>query len=97
MIAKQPTRRTRIGKRNQVTLPAEMLRVLGLRPGEAVTLSLREGTAIEVAKAADPVAHAFGLLHRPGQKTLSEEELNEAIREAASTAATERYLRSLRQ
>lgn len=95
MIAKQPARRTRIGKRNQVTIPAQMLRALGLKPGEAVTLSLRDNSAIEVARANDPIAHALGLLYRPGVKPLSDEELEDAIDEAASAAATERHIRSL--
>ncbi len=95
MIAKSTTRRTRIGKRNQVTIPAEMLRALGVKPGETVTISLRDGVAIQVAKAEDPIAHALGLLHRPGMKVLTDRQLKKAISEAASAAATERYLRSL--
>ena len=83
-----------MGKRNQVTIPVEMLRQLGVQPGESVSLTLTEDKMIRVEKAEDPIAHALGLLHRPGMKPLSDEELEEAIREAQAERATERYLRS---
>ncbi|MEP7217201.1 MAG: AbrB/MazE/SpoVT family DNA-binding domain-containing protein [Anaerolineaceae bacterium] len=54
MLAKHPARRTRIGKRNQVTIPADVLRALDLGPGAEVQIELKaDGTAV-LSKPADP-------------------------------------------
>ncbi len=77
---------TRVGKRNQVTIPANMLRELGVGPGEQVEVSQSNG-ALVLRKAGDPIARASGMLHDPARKPVSEEEL----------AAVERQAREERQ
>lgn len=95
MIAKNRPHRTRVGKRNQVTIPVEMLRSLGVGPGDSVNVVLRDGGEIWIQKGIDPVEHALGLLHRIGMTSVSDDELEDAIREADMEQATARYLRSL--
>jgi len=95
---------TRINKRNQVTIPAEMLRDLGLAPGDEVEMEESDGK-LAVRKADRPagtvgefrnaIERASGLLWRPRNPTRSDEELEEAIRVASDEGATERYRRSL--
>jgi AbrB family looped-hinge helix DNA binding protein len=84
----------RIGKRNQVTIPADILEELHLGPGVEVEVT-KEGRGLRIRPVQDPIAYASGLLRRPGQRVLSDEELEVAIREASQEAATRRYLRTL--
>lgn len=92
MTALRP-RRTRVGKRNQVTIPAEMLRHLGVAPGEDVEVVEGDGS-VTIRKADDPIARAYGMLHRPGEKPMDIEEINEIIRSGAEEVALRRYLRT---
>jgi AbrB family looped-hinge helix DNA binding protein len=94
---------TRINKRNQVTIPAEMLRDLGLEPGDEVEVE-EAGGKLAVTKLSRPaktkqeyldaIERASGSLWRPNNPVLSDEELEEAIRVASEEGATERYRRS---
>jgi AbrB family looped-hinge helix DNA binding protein len=77
---------TRVGKRNQVTIPAAMLRVLGLGPGEAVRVAQVDGR-IEITPAEDPVARAYGMLRKYGAPVLTNEELLQVIEEARQARA----------
>lgn len=54
MIAKRTPHRTRVGKRNQVTIPVALLRELGIGPGDQVEVSLDTDRTIGIAKADDP-------------------------------------------
>ena len=83
-----------MGKRNQITIPAAMLRELGVAPGEQVEISVAEGS-IAVTKAEDPVDRALGFLASPERARLSDDQLRDAIAAAAHDAATTRYLRTL--
>jgi AbrB family looped-hinge helix DNA binding protein len=67
--------------KGQVTLRKEVLRHLGVQPGEKVDVDLMPGGRVQV-KAARPkgdISAAFGILKREGQPTLSIEEMNEVI------------------
>src|SRR5688572_21653109 len=92
MIARP--RRTRIGKRNQVTLPAATLRRLGLQPGDTVEIRDEE-SGVSIKKADDPISRLMGILWRPDLPVLSDEELEAEIKRASEEGATARYLRSL--
>jgi len=78
MTALRP-RRTRVGKRNQVTIPAEMLRHLGVAAGEDVEVLEGDGS-VTIRKADDPIARAYGMLHGPGEKPLEIDEMEALIR-----------------
>ncbi len=92
MTALRP-RRTRVGKRNQVTIPAEMLRHLGVAPGEDVEVIESDGS-VTIRKADDPIARAYGMLHRPGEKPLEIDEMEALIRRESEAAALRRYRRT---
>lgn len=92
MTAIRP-RRTRVGKRNQVTIPAAMLRHLGVAPGESVEV-VEAGDSITIRKADDVLSRAAGMLYRPGAAPLTVEEMNELIRKGMDEAAMRRYRRS---
>jgi AbrB family looped-hinge helix DNA binding protein len=85
---------TRVGKRNQVTIPVEMLRALGVGPGDRVEVSRDDGV-LSIRKAEDAVDRAFGLLKRPGQPTRAIEDMKRASRAAEDEAAAARYARTL--
>jgi bifunctional DNA-binding transcriptional regulator/antitoxin component of YhaV-PrlF toxin-antitoxin module len=70
--------------KNQLTLRKEVVKHLGLKPGDKVEANLRPDGRVELT-AAKPrtgkISDVFGILKRPGQPVLSIEELNEAIAE----------------
>ena len=65
--------------KGQVTLRKEVLRHLGVQPGEKVDVDLLPGGRVEVraARRKGKISDAFGILKREGQPTLSIEEINE--------------------
>lgn len=70
--------------KNQLTLRKEVVKHLGLKPGDKVEANLRPDGRVElVAPKArtGKISDAFGILKRPGQPVLSIEEMNEAIAE----------------
>jgi AbrB family looped-hinge helix DNA binding protein len=95
---------TRINKRNQVTIPAGMLRDLDIEPGDEVEVE-EAGGKLAVTKLhrpakskqeyLDAIERASGSLWRPDNPVLSDEELEEAIRVARQERAAERYRRTL--
>ena len=91
---------TRVGKGNEVTIPADLLRELGVGPGERVEM-LRENGSVVLRKPnrsvdRNAVDRAYGILHDRDRdrEPLTDDELEDAIREASQEAATRRYLRS---
>jgi AbrB family looped-hinge helix DNA binding protein len=65
--------------KGQVTLPKDILKHLGVRPGEKIVVNKLPGGRIE-AKAARPagkISDAFGFLKRKKGSSLSIEEMNE--------------------
>ncbi len=69
-----------ITSKGQVTIPKKIREALKLRPGDKIEIVItKEGEAIirPISKKVDDV---FGRLHQPSRKTLTVEEMNEAIR-----------------
>lgn len=81
--------------KGQVTLKKSVLEHLGVKPGEKVSVSLRPGGSVEllpaVVKKKRNIADLAGLLYRPGQRTISIDEMNEAI--AAEAVAQDERIR----
>lgn len=77
-----------ITSKGQLTLRKEVLRHLGLRPGDKVEVDLTPNGRVEIGppRRTGKISDAFGILKRDGQKALSIEELNEAIAEAGAEA-----------
>jgi hypothetical protein len=72
-----------ISGKGQATLRKELLRHLGVRPGDKIEVNMLPNGRIE-ARAARRTRHIsdiFGALKRPGQPTLSIEEINRIIEE----------------
>lgn len=72
-----------ITAKGQITLNKGLLRHLNLTPGDKVEVTTRPDGALSVAPVRPPrtgrMEDAFGMLHRPGQKPVSVEEMNDAI------------------
>jgi AbrB family looped-hinge helix DNA binding protein len=82
MGASVPT--TRLSTKGQVILPAALREKRGWKPGQV--LEVEETVAGLLLKAAappffapQPAGAAAGILHRPGQRALTIEEMDEAI------------------
>jgi AbrB family looped-hinge helix DNA binding protein len=73
-----------ITAKGQVTLRKDLLQHLGIQPGEQISLEKLPDGRIELraARRGRPISDAFGMLHREGQRTISIEEMNEAIADA---------------
>lgn len=67
--------------KGQVTLRREVLRHLGVAPGEKIEVALLPGGRAELRshKQTASIADSFGMLYRPGAKALTIEEINEVI------------------
>jgi bifunctional DNA-binding transcriptional regulator/antitoxin component of YhaV-PrlF toxin-antitoxin module len=66
--------------KGQVTLRKDLLRHLGVRPGEKIDVDLLPGGRLQVtaARPKGKISDVFGMLKRDGQPTFSIEEINEA-------------------
>lgn len=84
---------TRVGKRNTVTIPVEMLRRRGWKPGDQIVVSDEEGEPLTIETNEAAVDRVYGMLKRPGQPSLSDEELEQAIEDARAEHIEERIRR----
>lgn len=87
--------------KGQITVPAPVRKQLGLRPGESINIEIKGNGAFVSANdwqagLAEVQAEIATHLKKHNIKPLSDEELDEAINEAAAQAALERYERSLK-
>jgi antitoxin PrlF len=78
------TTRLTVTAKGQVTLRKEVLRHLGVAPGQKVEVDLLPGGRIEVrgAKKTGSIEDFFGSAYRPGTKPLSIDEMNAIIADA---------------
>jgi bifunctional DNA-binding transcriptional regulator/antitoxin component of YhaV-PrlF toxin-antitoxin module len=69
--------------KGQVTLRKDLLKHLGVQPGQKVAVAVLPGGRIEVraARATGQISDAFNLLKRPNGPSLSIEEMNEVAAE----------------
>ena len=74
----------KVTAKGQVTLRKEILRHLGIIPGQKVEIDLLPDGRLELraAKTAASIEDFFGCLQRPGTKPLTIEEINEITAEA---------------
>lgn len=83
---------TTINKKGQFTIPAGIRKKIGLSAGDSLRLFVEEDGSLSLIPATGSLDDLYGLLHKPGRKALSLEEINEGIREAA----VERVMRHAR-
>ena len=67
--------------KGQVTLRKELLKHLGIGPGEKISVHMLPDGRLDVraARPTGKISDAFGLLHRPDGPSFTIEEINEAI------------------
>ena len=80
---------SRITTKGQVTIPAEVRRLLGLRPHEEVAF-LVEDDQVRLAPARSVVAQTAGMLKGP-QPRLSEQEEKDAAEEAIAAEVEKQH------
>jgi len=70
-------RESKITAKGQTTLPKEVRSALHLEPGDTLRYLLLDGE-VRILRAR-PVLEIQGMLHRPGQKPVTLDEMEEAI------------------
>jgi antitoxin PrlF len=70
-------RQSTLTAKGQTTLPKDVRKVLGLQPGDKLRYILLDGE-VRILRAR-PVLDLAGALKRPGQETVTLEEMEEAI------------------
>ena len=76
--------------KGQTTIPKEIREKLGLKPGTKLHFNLMPDGTISVRAKTGTIKDLVGILHRPGAKTATVEEMSEAV----ARAAVARYKRS---
>lgn len=71
--------RTTISSKYQITLPARLVRELGLQPGDKVAVQLGEGVLVLHPRPKDWVAYTAGSM--PGYYGMTKEEIDAYLRE----------------
>lgn len=72
---------SKITAKGQTTLPKHVREALDLKPGDTLRYILNDGE-VRIVKA-KPVAELAGVLHRPDQKSVSLEDMEDAIQAGA--------------
>ena len=67
--------------KGQTVIPKAIREQLGLKPGDIIDFILQENGDILIRPAAQDVRKLKGMLHRPGQKAVSIEDMNIAIKQ----------------
>jgi AbrB family looped-hinge helix DNA binding protein len=75
-----------ITSKGQTTVPKEIRKRLNLRPGDKVFWYIEDGRIVLRAKYRS-IKDLAGMLHRPGQRPVTIEEMDEAIAQAAAESA----------
>lgn len=68
-----------VSAKGQITLRKELLRHLGIHPGEKITIDTLPGGEVRIraVRPTGKISDAFGMLKQDGRKPLSIEEINE--------------------
>lgn len=70
-----------ITSKGQVTIPKKIRDKLGLKPGDKLDFEIDKQGKIEVSAKKYSIEDLAGILHRPGQKAKTIEEMNEGVSE----------------
>ena len=65
--------------KGQVTVPKEVRKLLNLHDGDRLEFLVDNEGKVTLVPVAGSYRKAFGMLHRPGMRAVSVEEMNEAI------------------
>jgi len=83
---------SRLTSKGQTTIPLQVRERLGLRQGDAIDFVFQPDGSVALRSPKRDVRSLKGLLHRPGRRVASLDEMNAAVRQAA----VDRYLKSAR-
>ena len=72
--------------KGQTVIPKAIREQLGLKPGDTIDFILQENGDILIRPAAQDVRKLKGMLYRPGQKPVSIEDMNTAIKQRQRSA-----------
>jgi len=72
--------------KGQTVIPKAIREQLGLSPGDTIDFILQENGDILIRPAAQDVRKLKGMLHRPGQKPVSIDDMNTAIKQRKGSA-----------
>jgi formylmethanofuran dehydrogenase subunit D len=82
MVYAQRMANVRISKTGKITLSKRVLAHLGVAVGDSLAVSMQPGGRIVITAASrDDITSIFGLLKRPENPVLTDEELDAAIRD----------------
>lgn len=68
-----------VTSKGQVTIPKEIRRALGVGAGDRLDFELEADGSVRVRGRRTDVRTLAGILHRPGKRALSVEEMNAAV------------------
>lgn len=71
----------KVTSKGQITIPKKIREKLGLKPGDKVNFVVDSDGNIKIQPQNIPIEKLRGILHRPGQKTISLEEMEQGITE----------------
>ena len=77
---------SKVTAKGQMTLPRDVRTALGVAAGDTVRYIV-EGGRVHILKARN-VSELAGMLHRPGQRAVSVDEMNDAIAQGAIESAS---------
>jgi AbrB family looped-hinge helix DNA binding protein len=80
-----------LSSKGQLVIPKEVRDRMGVRPGDRVDFVMQDNGDVLIRPAVASIDQLYGLLHRPGQRAVSVEEMNEAVAQRA--AADDRRIR----
>jgi len=81
----------KVTSKGQITIPKKIREKLNINPGDKVIFSENEKGELVIETKKKSILRLAGILHRPDQKKITIEEMNEAVKEAA----VEKYKRNL--
>jgi AbrB family looped-hinge helix DNA binding protein len=81
--------RSKVTRKGQVTVPADIRKALGLHEGDRVSFLLQNGE-VKLEKAGSVIERTAGALRNPSLPSLSDRELKEAIAQSVADDVMER-------
>lgn len=73
--------KAKVTSKGQITIPKEIRDKMNLNPGDTLNFKVSEEGEIKIFPQKKPIERLRGILHRPGQKAISIEAMNEGIKE----------------
>jgi antitoxin PrlF len=82
--------RARITSKGQVTIPKSVRDLLDLEPGDTVDFAIENGDQVVLRPTRLDIRALKGILHRPGRKAPSVEDMKRVVRERAARGGARR-------